>query len=260
MSGEFAGRGEEERSVVECRFVADRNVLLVSADFGPVFVDCYLHLARVGLVLRDGADEILKKSLAAIALYGATRPCNETLAWTLHFDDESLNVFVAADLVSGRLTGRVFSGNVRDVGKNVLHAEVAGPRGSRRRSSVDFSGNDVLRAAERFYEQSEQRPGKFFHFGGDAFGAIAAQPDCDIAWFDGVSSADVAALVADDRSRPMESRCYVFDCGCTPERIAAAIGGALSGKLDEIYGPDSHINVDCPRCGLRHELPRELFA
>lgn len=259
MSENFSVDSESDQTIVECRFVAGRNALLVSGDFGPVFMECYLHLARVGVLLHGGADEMLKRSVAALALYGATRPRNETLAWTLHFEAEALNVFVAADLASGHLTGRVFSEKVRELGKNVLHAEVAGPRGQRRHSSVDFGGNDALRAAQRFYAQSEQRPGKFIYLGGDSFAALAAQPDCDTAWLESVSSADITALISDGPKRPMEFRRYGFCCGCTPEKIANAIGGALSGKLEEIYGQDSHINVDCPRCGLRHELPRGLF-
>lgn len=258
-AGAVDGNGPEG-TIVACRFIARRNALLVSADFGEVFMDCYLHLGRAGIVLRDGTDEILKGSLAAVALYAATRPHNETLAWTLHFEREGLNIFAAAENPSGHLVGRVFSGNVRDVGGNVLHAEIAGAGEARRRSSVDFSGNDVLRAAERFYAQSEQRPGRFFYLGGDTFAACAAQPDCDTSWLEGVASGEIAALVADVSVPPLEKRRYVFCCGCTAEKIALAIGGALRGRLDEIFGADSHINVDCPRCGLRHELPRELFA
>jgi molecular chaperone Hsp33 len=260
MSRDLDSEDGAEQTVVACRFIAARNALLVSGDFGCVFMDCYLHLGSAGVVLRDGTDEILKGALAALALYAATRPQNETFAWTLHFEREELNVFVAVENPTGQLVGRVFSGNVRHVGGNVLHAEIAGAGGVRRRSSVDFSGNDTLRVAERFYTQSEQRPGKFYWLGGDLFAALVAQPDCDTAWLEGVTQADIAALVADQSAPPLESRRYAFCCGCTPEKIALAIGGALSGRLGEIFGPDSHINVDCPRCGVRHELPRELFA
>lgn len=260
MSADAAAEEVAEPSVIACRFLAGRNALLVSGDFGAVFLDCYLHLGRTGVVLGGGADEILKRALAALALYAATRPHNETLAWTLHFESEELNIFATAENAVGHLAGRVFSGNVRSVGGNILHAEIAGAGGARRRSSVDFSGNDVLSAAGRFYAQSEQRPGKFCHLGGDVFAALVAQPDCDTAWLENVSTDGVAALVADDSAPPLEIRRFTFCCGCSPEKIALAIGGALRGRLEEIFGPDDRINVDCPRCGFRHELPRTLFA
>lgn len=240
-------------------FLRERNALLVVADFEPVFVDCYLHLAATGMVLRDGTDETLKSALAVVTLCAATRPHGETLAWTLHFEDRGLNFFVAAENQTGHLVGRVFTQNVRSVGCDVLHAEVAGASGERRRSSVQFSG-DVLAAAAQFFARSEQRPGRFFALDGDVFAALLAQPDCDTAWLESAGAADIAALVADRSLRPLEVRHYAFCCGCSPEKIAAAIGGAVSGRLDEIFGSDSHINVDCPRCGCRHELPRVLFG
>ena len=259
MSGETV-EDNAEQTLVACRFIADRNALLVSGDFGPVFMDCYLHLGRMGVVLRDGADEILKQSLASLALYASTRPHNETLAWTVHFETEELNIFATVENSTGHLAGRVFSGNVRSVGGNVLHAEVARPGQALRRSSVDFAGIDVLRAAGRFYAQSEQRPGKFCWLEGDVFAALVAQPDCDTAWLESASTADIAELCAEDALPPLELRRYVLRCGCTPEKIARAIATPLRGRLEEIFGGDSRINVDCPRCGLRHELPRDLFV
>lgn len=245
-------------ALVACRFLRDRNALLVSGDFEPVFVDCYLHLGAAGVVLRDGTDETLKSALAVVALCAATRPRRESLAWTLHFEEQALNVFVAAENATGHLVGRVFARNVRSVGADVLHAETAGGAGERRRSSLPFKGG-VLAAAEQFYARSEQRPGRFFALGGDVFAALLAQPDCDTAWLGAVGAGEIAALAADEDLRPIEVRHYSFCCGCTPQRIASAIGGALRGQLGEIFGAERHINVDCPRCGLRHELPRELF-
>ena len=253
-----ASESADGETAVTSRFLRDRNALLVSGDFGPVFVDCYLHLGGAGMELKDGTDEILKSALAVVALYAATRPRDETLAWTLHFETEGINVFVAAENRSCHLVGRVFGENVRSVGGDVLHAEIAGGKGERRRSSVQFAGG-VLAAAEEFYSRSEQRTAKFFALGGDVFAALFAQPDCDTEWLEAAGETEVKSLLSVESRASLEVRHYAFCCGCTPEKIAGAIAGALSGKLEEIFGGDRHINVDCPRCGIRHELPRELF-
>ncbi|MFM8655754.1 MAG: hypothetical protein ACKOD5_01275, partial [Chthoniobacterales bacterium] len=60
MSREAEQTDENGQAHLECRFVAGRNALLVSGDFAGVFMDCYLHLGRAGVVLRDGTDELLK--------------------------------------------------------------------------------------------------------------------------------------------------------------------------------------------------------
>jgi molecular chaperone Hsp33 len=251
---------EEGATLVECRFVRGRNALLCAADFGPMFMDLYLHLGQTGVVLGGGVDEKFKLLLVALTLHVATRPQAETCAWTLHLEDQSLNLFAVAENPRGHVTGQVFTENVRATGGNVLHAEVAGAGGERRRSSVAFRGDDILRAAGEYYERSEQRPARYFELGGDRFALLAAQPDCDTPWLEAAGEAEVRALLEDNPVPPMETRLYRFLCGCSPARVAEALAPALRADLDGIFGGDSHITVTCPRCGVRHELPRELFG
>jgi len=250
----------EDAAAVICRFVRGRNALLAVADFGPVFMDCYLHLGRTNVVLAHGVDEKLKLQLASLALHAATLPRAVTCAWTLHLEEEGLNLFTVAENPTGRLTGQVFADNVRSVGGNILHAETVVAGGVRRRSSVEFSGSDMLRAAEAYYRQSEQRPARFFALGGDEFAVLAAQPDCDVEWLESVETEEVQSLAGGDGRDPLETRLFRFECGCTPARLAAAIGPALGEGMDEVFAGDSHLQVDCPRCGLRHELARQDFA
>lgn len=252
--------GDESVAAVACRFVRGRNALLCAADFGPVFMDCYLHLGQNSVVLAGGADEKLKLLLAVLALHAAAQPRAVTCAWTVHLEDTGLNVFAVAENPSGRVTGQVFAEQVRSVGANVLHAESASAGGPRRRSTVEFGGDDMLRVAEAYYAQSEQRPARFFELGGDTFAALVAQPDCDLPWLDDVGTEEVRQLAGGDGTPPLETRHYRFACGCTPARIATAIAPALLGQLDEIFGAESLIRVTCPRCGTRHEIGRGDFA
>ncbi len=256
----MSGVADEGTTVVACRFVRGRNALLCAADFGPVFMDVYLHLGQTGVVLGGGADEKLKLLLAALTLHASSRPHAETIAWTLHLEDERMNLFGVAANPTGHVTGQLFTENVRATGGNVLHAEVAGPGGERRRSSVEVGGSDLLAAAAEYYARSEQRPARYFALGGDRFALLAAQPDCDTGWLEKVETEEVGALAADDSRPPMERRAYRFFCGCSPERVAGALAPALRRDLDGIFAGDTHITVTCPRCGTRHELTRDLFA
>lgn len=256
MSG-AADEGAE--TPVVCRFVRGRNALLCVADFGPMFMDCYLHLGQNSVVLAGGADEKLKLLLATLTLHAAAQPRAVTCAWTLHLEEERLNIFAVAENPTGRVTGQVFAEHIRELGVNVLHSEVATADGPRRRSSVDLAGSSVMAAAEAFYAQSEQRVARYFDLGGDQFALLAAQPDCDVEWLRSVGTDEVRQLAGDEARAPLETRVYRFECGCTPERIAGAIWPALQGDVDEVFGGDGHIRVSCPRCGMRHEIPRELF-
>jgi molecular chaperone Hsp33 len=255
-----SGAFDEGSTVVVCRFVRGRNALLCAADFGPMFMDVYLHLGQTGVVLGGGADEKLKLLLAALTLHAAARPHAETCAWTLHLEDEKMNLFAVAENPTGHVTGQVFTENVRSTGGNVLHAEVSGPGGERRRSAVDVGSPDILQAAAEYYARSEQRPARYFQLDGDQFALLAGQPDCDTQWLHAVGTDEVRALAADDSRAPMEQRFYRFYCGCSPERVAGAIAPALRHDLDGVFGGDTHITVTCPRCGTRHELARGLFG
>lgn len=249
----------EESVAVVCRFVRGRNALLCAADFGPMFMDLYLHLGQAGVVLEGGADEKLKLMLAALGLHAASRPHADTCAWTLHLEAERMNLFAVAENPTGHVTGQVFTENIRSTGGNVLHAEIAGPGGERRRSTVDVGASDVLAAAGQYYMRSEQRPARYFELGGDAFALLVAQPDCDTDWLESVAVDEVRKLASDASRPPMETRHYRFFCGCSPVRVAEALAPALRHDLEGVYGGDTHITVTCPRCGTRHELARELF-
>jgi molecular chaperone Hsp33 len=250
----------EAATTVQCRFVRGRYALLCHADFGPVFMDLYLHLGSLGVVLDGGADGKLKLLLAAVTLHAASRPRAETIAWTLHLEDERLNLFAVAENPTGRVMGQVFNRMVKSLPGNVLHAETAVAGGAQRRSSVDFTGGGVIDAVTAFFAQSEQRGARFFELGGDCFALLTAQPDCDEEWLGAVTADEVAGL-ADDRERPpLETRSYRFECGCTPERIAAAISPAVRGDLDGFFGHEDHVRVTCPRCGVVHEIGRSEFG
>lgn len=244
---------------VECRFVRGRNALLCAADFGPLFMDLHLHLGGLGVVLDPSAAERLKLLLAVLTLHAAARPRAETLAWTVHFEDERVNLFAVAENPTGCVTGQIFDRMVRSVHGNVLHAETAAAHGARRRSSVDFFGG-VLEAAAAYFRQSEQRAVRFFELGGDDFALLSAQPDCDLPWLEDLIAEDVADVIREDVRPPMETRIYRFECGCSPERIAAAIGPAVRGDLDGLFGDEDVVRVSCPRCGLAHELGRGDFG
>ncbi len=251
----------EEATIIRSRFVRGRNALVCSGDFGPMLMDFYLHLGQSGVVLAGGVDEKLKLLVIALSLHAASLPRAWTCAWTLHLEEGTpLNLFAVAEGPSGRVTGQAFDRGVRAVGTNVLHAETAAEGGTRRRSSVEFSGEDILAAAEVYYRQSEQRPARYFDLGGDTFALLSAQPDCDVEWLESVGVDEIRAMIGDDSRPPLEMRHFRFECGCTPRRIAEAIGAALQDDLDAMLGTEGRMRVICPRCGRKHTLNRADFT
>ena len=82
---------------VRCYFVRNRNALAVRADFSPAYMDHYLHLMQHEIKLKPEHDAKLKDAIAACTLHLASRPWNEVSAWTIHFGQLPLNLFVTGN-------------------------------------------------------------------------------------------------------------------------------------------------------------------
>ena len=108
-------------------FVRHRNVLLAQGAFSELYVDYYLHLAEHGLRHADAHDALFKDALAAFTLHCASRPPKETIAWTLHFQEPFVNLFLGGDTDDSIVTGRVFAEDVKEMESNRLYADVARP-------------------------------------------------------------------------------------------------------------------------------------
>lgn len=241
-------------------FVRHRNALLVRADLGPLFMDHYLHLADHGMQHPRELDRIFKDALGAFTLYCASRPRNEHLAWTLGFQAPRVNVFLAGDNEDNVVVGRLFTENVREAAHNVFYCDVVPRRGAEtRRSVVSFDGTDALRAAEVFHAESEQRPARYFHLGGDEYALLGAHPDCDLGWFRTVGQPEIRTLGERETLALIERRDYGWQCGCNQRKILGALAPAARQDMGDLFGDGESIRVQCPRCGATHVITREAM-
>src|SRR3954469_7462813 len=176
---------------VRTYFVRERNALLARAEFSDLYVDYYLHQGQHSYQHAPLHDEMLKEALAALTLHCASRPRQEIVAWTIHFQEPLLNLFVTGNNRLGTVVGQLFTENVKDKGHNLFLADVVRGSEQARRSAVEFDGADPFRAVEHYYLQSEQRPARYFRYGAEDFVMISAQPGCDLEWIEGLDEAAV---------------------------------------------------------------------
>lgn len=240
-------------------FVRGRNALVARADFGELYVDYYLHQGQHGYQHAPEHDGMLKEALAAMALHCASRPRNESAAWTIHFEQPRLNLFVTGNSQLGTVVGQLFTENVRDKGHNLFVADVVQAGEPPRRSAVDFTGTSVFAAAEHYYAQSEQRPARFFHFGPEDFVFVSAQPQCDLAWLESLDDDAIRHLDETETLSLLERRSYRWECGCTQDRMFAVLASVMRTDPDGLFGDDPSLRMSCPRCGARHTITREAL-
>ncbi|QQL44506.1 Hsp33 family molecular chaperone HslO [Sulfuriroseicoccus oceanibius] len=247
---------------IRCYFVRHRNALLVRGDFGELYMDYYLHWMQHGIQLETECDVVLKESLAALTLHMASKPYDETAAWTINFVDPRMNVFVTGNNGEGSVTGRVWTHDLQAMHKGLFIAEAQKlTSGESRRSTVEIKrdGARPFDAAQDFYQQSEQRMARFFAYGPEDFVLITAQPDCDIEWLAELTEDDIRELDKKEELSLLETRKYVFDCGCSAERIISRFAGLQEADRKEIFGDDASIRINCPRCAAKIDVTREQF-
>ncbi len=244
---------------VRTYFVRERNALLARADFGSLYVDYYLHQGQYGYQHAPKFDGMLKESLAALTLHCASRPWNEAWAWTIHFHQPLLNLFVTGDNRRGIVVGQMFTDNVKDDGRSLFCADLVRERSDSRRSTIEFSSSDPFTIVEQYYEQSEQRPARYFRHGPEDFIMVSAQPGCDLAWLHGLNDESIRTLDDTETLSLLEQRAYRWGCGCSQERMFSILGPIMRTDPAGLFGEEDLIRVSCPRCGALHMITREAL-
>jgi molecular chaperone Hsp33 len=245
---------------VRTYFVRGRNALVARADFGDLYVDYYLHQGQHGYQHEPEHDQMLKEALAAITLHSASRPWNEASAWTIHFEDPLLNLFVTGDNRLGTVIGQLFTESVKEKGHNLFLSDVVRGHETARRSAVEFAATtDPFKAVERYYSQSEQRPARYFRHNIEDFVMVSAQPGCDLDWFARLDDEMIRNLDQTEDLSLLEQRRYRWECGCSQERMFAVLAPVMRSDPEGLFGEDELLRISCPRCGAKHTVTREAL-
>lgn len=244
---------------VRSYFVRERNALLTRADFSALYVDYYLHQGQYGYHHAPGHDGILKEALAALTLHCASRPWNEAWAWTFHFQEPLLNLFVTGDNRRGLIVGQLFTENIKDDGRNLFCTDLVRERADSRRSTIEFTASEPFSIVEEYYARSEQRPARYFRHGPEDLVMITAQPDCDLEWLDALTDGRVRTIDERETLSLLEERSYRWGCGCSQERMFSILAPIMRTDLNELFGDEDLIRVSCPRCGALHLVTREAM-
>jgi molecular chaperone Hsp33 len=242
---------------VRTYFARGRNALVARAEFSELYAALCLHVMDNALRLTTETDQLLRDALAAITLHAASRPRNENSAWTVNFQLPLANVFVTADNTLGTVIGNVFTENVRESDRNLFYADTVTDARPPRRSVVEFSGPSFLRAAEVFYNQSEQRLARFFRHSEEDIVLVSAQPDCDEPWVASLTDDAIRTLDQTTELSLLERRRYRFECGCSHDRMLDVL--APTARAQDLFDGDEAIRVHCPRCGRCHVITREAM-
>lgn len=244
---------------VRTYFARGRNALIARADFGELYADLYLHQMDHKLERDAAADTLLRDALAAVTLHLASRPWKESVAWTVNFQTPLANVFVSGSNPLGTVVGNIFTENVRQAEQSLFFSDVVSEGQPQRRSVVEFKGDDFFKAAEHFYEQSEQRPARLFRHDEEDYVLVVAQPNCDLDWLAALTDESIRTIDQCVDLSLLEQRRYRFLCGCTHERMLGMLVPVMKRQGDDLFQGEELIRIHCPRCGARHTITKEAL-
>ena len=250
----------EEFTIIESIFVRHRNALLIRGQFTSIYTDYYLHLMQHGIRPPVELDQMLKDTLAMITLHLVARPWAESIAWTANLRAPRINLFVTGSSYEESITGRVFTEDVREPDRNFFYSQTTTEVSNQPRlSTLEIEGKDPIVWLSQFYDQSEQRPARAFRLEDENFAIIAAQPDCDLEWLMSLDAFTVGNITQTEETTLLETRKFRFHCGCTLDKILPILGG-WRDRLDDLFGDDPFIKIQCPRCAAKYEVTREMIV
>ena len=224
-------------------------------QFTPIFTGYYIHLMEHKLSYSSDLDSQLKDLLAVLTLHLTARPWAETIAWTVNQRAPRVNFFVTGSSTFENITGRLFTKDVKEPATNLLFSQTSVSGQEPRTTTVDLDSNDPIEWVEHYYRQSEQRPAKCYRLDDENYVLIAAQPDYDEEWFEGLDAKKAASIAEDEQTKVLETRKFYFQCGCSKERILPTLS-AWKNKSEELFQGEDMIKVNCPRCGAHYEVTR----
>ena len=78
-------------------------------------------------------------------------------------------------------------------------------------------------------------------------------------WFENLTATEVSQVLEKEETKTLETRKFKFSCGCSLEKILPTLS-AWKDKSEELFGNDSALTLQCPRCAKKYQVTKEDLA
>ncbi len=251
----------ENSLVTKSEYLPAREVLSLQLDMSQYLLDYYVHMGQHVGSMEKEHDDNLKTLIVCFAFHLTVRPPGETHAWTLHLHAETpYSLFVTGSAENNFIVGHVLSENIRHTDVNTLHAQISRSQGEASKSSVQCESSKITDIVEHYYLQSEQLPIRIsLSQNTDTAVAIAAMPEYDTEWFAALDINTLAEL-KNEKRKDIKSCMFQFSCDCSPDKLLPFLRSISDEELEELYGNDEELTVNCPRCGRYFLISRNTLT
>lgn len=232
------------------------NLLVVWGDSGPLMQGLDAYHARYDLPSPTlAARAVLQRALAGAGAAAISLAEREHWGWSLTFPGTETGLFIGAE-PEGMMVIREKPA-AHGQGKGLVQRHK--PPEAVTQSSFLLRDTDPLHAVETYFNEVLQTETRLAYADGRIAFATAL-PGGDLGALRGLDDtawlAELTGLVRDEHLQKLSDVLLFYACRCDDEMILNMVMNLPAATRRELWGEESELHIECPRCGRRYTIER----
>ncbi|RKZ07692.1 hypothetical protein DRQ32_09815 [bacterium] len=233
------------------------SLLVVLGEFTEVAISKKLYDERHNIKPTSAAvAKGLNRFMGAPMLAVVSRAEREAWGWTGTLPGAESGFFCGIE-PEGMVCGRVRSASAEQAAVFLQQQKAGGPLVQ---SHYEPLSRDPVKAVSRYFKQVEQVPTRIV-LDDDCSGVLVqALPDGDFSQVEELPEEKLLELFRQMAGRgelkSLHEVVLFYECRCDDEMILEMITSLPSGQRSELWGSESSLTVECPRCGREYTIQR----
>ena len=202
------------------------------------------------------ASQELEQLMGVAALAAVSRAEAEAWGWTVTLPGSERGFFCGVE-PEGLICGRVRPASTDKAAVFLQRQKADGPVVQ---SHYEPLNSNPVQAISRYFAQAEQVQTRIV-LDNDCSGALVqVLPDGDFSRVERVPDEELLEMLrrmADDGElKPVYEMVLFYECRCDDEMILEMITSLPDGQRKELWGSESSLTIECPRCGRDYTIQR----
>jgi len=191
---------------------------------------------------------------AAAGLVAVSLPERESWGWSLSIPGSPVGLFCAIE-PEGMMSGRIIQ-TEKDNNNAVVQRQKPGSEVTQ--SSFSLKSSSPIKAAEQYFEESEQNLVRIaVNEKGDGV-LIHALPGGNFEKINSLSDDDLIALCIymskNNEIKKLEEVLLFYECRCNDEMILNMITSLPEKQRKDLWAGQEKLEIECPRCSRNFTL------
>ena len=233
------------------------GLLIVLGEFAEVAVSKERYEERYKIrPAADAAARELEQLMGAAALAAVARAEREAWGWSVTLPGSDSGFFCGVE-PEGMVCGRVRPANADKAAVYLQRQKADGPVVQ---SHYEPLSNDPVKAISRYFKQVEQIQTRIVLDDSCSGALVQALPDGDFSQVENLPDEKLLErfrqMAGEGEFKPIHEMVLFYECRCNDEMILEMITSLPDGQRSELWGSESSLTVECPRCGREYTIQR----